>query len=162
MQALSDFMIAHPQARAYEAAKFFNVTEAWLSTVKNSDAFVQFHNTRREDHFERISEGVGDKLQTLAEISLDEMTERLEQEREQLSLDALQNVGKMAIGALGFGGRNAVNVQVNQDNRSVIVNDSAALARSRERLKQIRAQNDKAILSERIVEVEEAEAVGNA
>ena len=88
-EALSDYMIALPEARAHEAAAFFGVTEAWLSTVKNSDAFRQFHSARRKEHFDRISTNVGDKLQNLAEISLDELTERVEEQRDELSIQTL-------------------------------------------------------------------------
>ena len=150
MQALSDFMVAHPQARAYEAAEFFGVTEAWLSTVKNSDAFQYFHSERRNIHFDRISNTVGEKLQTLAEISLDEMTERLEEQRDELPISVLQDVGKMAIGALGFGSKtngNGMAVQVNVNGNGVnanniLINNQSALERSREKLAQIRQTND--------------------
>ena len=152
MSALSDYMIARPEARAYEAAEFFNVTEAWLSTVKNSDAFIQFHRNRREAHFDRISTDVGDKLQGLAEITLDELTERVESQREGMSIQALHDVGKMAISALGFGSRGTV-VNVNNDNRSVMVQDTAALERSRERLALIRKQNDEELLRTRVDDV---------
>ena len=155
MQALSDWMILNPQARAYDAAEFFGVTEAWLSTVKNSDAFKQFHQMRRDQHFDRISEDVGGKLQNLAEISLDELTERVEEERDQMSIQTLHDLSKMAVGALGFGNRGG-GVVINQhnDNRSVLVNDQNALAESRERLAAIRKENDKALLESRVTEVE--------
>ena len=165
MAALSDFMIAQPEARAYEAAEFFGVTESWLSTVKNSDAFRQFHNGRRDEHFDRISTGVGEKLTALTEVVLDEMTERVEESRAtiglELPLQQLHDVGKMALGALGFGSRggSSVQVNVNQDNRSVVVLDTVALQRARGHLEKIRAGNDQAILQERLIEAEKAPVV---
>ena len=155
-QALSDLMFKCPEMRAYEVAEFFGVTEAWLSTVKNSDAFVQFHNQRREKHFSRVSAGVGEKLTALAEISLDEITERVEEERDSMTLSSLHDIGKLALGALGFGSRGpAVNVNVsNNDNRSVIVNDAEAVRRGRNLLKQVREQNDESILETRIATTE--------
>ena len=157
MAALSDFMIAAPEARAYEAAAYFGVTEAWLSTVKNSDAFIQFHRARREAHFDRISEDVGDKLRSLAEISLDELTDRVESQRDSLSVQTLHDVGKMAISALGFGSRGGVVINQHNDNRSVLVNDQSALARSRERLALVRKENDEQILQTRVLETVDEE-----
>lgn len=159
MQALSDFMVARPDARAYEAAAFFGVTEAWLSTVKNSDAFRRFHNERRDEHFSRISTDVGEKLQALAEVSLDELTERVEEQRQELSIQTLHDVGKMSLQALGFGGRGAaaVNVNVNQDNRSVVVHDAVALQNAREKLAETRDLNDREIVNGRLAEVKVAE-----
>lgn len=142
-QALSDFMIQHPEMRAYDVALVFGVTEAWLSTVKNSDAFKQFHDARRKEHFDRISTTVVDKVQALAEISVDELTARVETEREDMSVQALHDVSKLALQALGFGGRQP-QVQIN-DNRQVVVGDTEALQRSREVLKSLRARNDEVI-----------------
>ena len=149
-QALSDFMIAQPQARAYEVAEFFGVSEAWLSVVKNSDAFKEFHNRRRETHFDRVSGDVSDKLTAIAEMTLDELSDRIESERETIPLNALQSMGKMALDAMGFGQKGSVHVNMNNDNRTVVVNDAKALERSRQRLKQIREANDEVVVADRL------------
>ena len=155
MQALSDYMIANPESRAYEAARFFQVTEAWLSTVKNSDAFRQFHDKRRKEHFGQISTDVGEKLQALAEISLDEITVRVEEQRDEMSLEGLQKIGEMSLKALGFGGgRGGITINNNEDNRSVIYADAAALKRAQGYLKDARERNDLEIIGERKQEVQ--------
>ena len=167
-KALSDFMIAQPQARAYEVAEFFQVSEAWLSQVKNSDAFKQYHQARRDDHFSRISAGVGEKLTAVAETSLDEIQDRLETQRDALPINTLHDISKMALGALGFGGRGGGNVHIHNngaDQRTVIVNDRSALERGRARLAANRQRNDQAIVEQRAEEAGitvdgEAEEVG--
>ena len=154
MVALSDFMIANPEARAYEAAMFFNVGESWVSIVKNSDAFKNFHNARRDLHFDKISETVVDKVQGLTELALDELTDRVETDRGTMPVRELTEISKMALNSLGFGGKNSVQVNVNQDNKSVTINDSLALQRSREKMDKLRTLNDTEILTERAAAVE--------
>ena len=163
-QALSDFMIANPEAKAYEAAAFFGVSESWLSIVKNSDSFKDFHQKRRDQHFDRISTGVGEKLETLAELTLDEAIERVEESKAEgsqaLPMSALTDLSKMALNAMGFGGRGGVQVNLNQDNRSVVVNDAAALKRARETMAEIRGENDRQIIEGRVSDLQET-AVAN-
>ena len=170
-EAISDYLIANPHHKARQCAAQFGVTEMWLSCIKNSDAFKEFHRKRREAHFEKVSDyalesvtgTVTDKAQAISEMCLDEIGERLETEREDLSLAQLQDIGKMTLGALGFGQKNAVQVNVNKsDNRSITINDAEALARSRERLALTRQHNDEAILQSRVEETTSKEKVQQA
>ena len=160
MQALSDFMIAFPEAKSRDAAAYFGRTESWVSTVKTSDAFKTFHGMRRELHFDRISEDVADKLNTLSEMTLDRAIDRVEEQGDTMPMSVLLDTGKMALNAMGFGGRgNGVSVNINQnDNRSVVINDANALARSRERMKAERALNDQRIIEGRVEQFGESVA----
>ena len=76
-----------------------------------------------------------------------------------MSIQTLHDVGKMSLQALGFGGRGAaaVNVNVNQDNRSVVVHDAVALQNAREKLAETRDLNDREIVNGRLAEVKVAE-----
>ncbi|MDE0330998.1 MAG: hypothetical protein OXL41_03950 [Nitrospinae bacterium] len=144
LMALSDFMIACPDASAKQAAQFFGKSEAWISQVKNSDAFRSLHSARREEHFDRISGSMREKLTTLAEVSIDELVDRIDTNRDKVTFGQLHDAGKLALNALGFGGSGTRNggVNVNVDSRTVVVHDAEALERSRETLRQLRERND--------------------
>jgi len=149
-EALSEYMIMYPEHRSWQAAQFFGVTEAWLSTVKNSDAFKDYHSRKRLEHAERISTSTVDKLEALSEICLDELTEKVEAQREVIPITTLLSIGKFSMEALGFGTKNNVNLTLQQDNRSVVVNDVSALEKSREHLNKLRERNDEVILTQRL------------
>ena len=153
-ESLSDYLIANPQSTLDEVAEVFQVTRVWISFVKNSDAFKDYHSKRRQQHFDNVSIGVGEKLTVTAEMVSDEILTRLENQREDMEITTLIALGKMALDALGYskGGMN-VHIQ-NHDNRSVTINDTTALARSRERLEQLRKENDAVLLDGRIEEAQ--------
>lgn len=153
MEALSDFMIQHPQCSAHEAALFFDKTESWISIVKNSDQFREYHAQRRDAHASRISEDVVGKVGALTEISLDALTEKVEEGRETLPVSTLKDVAELGLKAMGFGGRgpsvliNQDNRQMN-DNRQVHIADTEALHEAREIMKRVRDENDRVLEGE--------------
>ena len=154
MMALSDFMIACPNATGRDASNFFNRTQAWISTVKSSNAFREFHSLRRKEHFDEISKTMSEKLTTLGEMSVDALVEKVEEEGNAMTVSQLTECGKMALGALGFGGKTA-SVQINNnDNRQLVVADNAALKKSQKILEQLRERNDAQISADRSVEGE--------
>ena len=154
--AFSDALIANPGIRQRDLAIQFGVSEAWLSLVKSSDSFREFHGQRRELISERINSTMGEKLGALGEIAVDEITERIERDRDNLELEELQGVAKLALGALGFGNRAPVvqvNNRVDNSRNTVTVVDMEALQRGREHLSKIREVNDRRIIDQRAEEL---------
>ena len=158
MEALSDYMIANPDASARDAAVFFDKSQSWVSITKNSDSFIAFHKARREQHFERVSTSVGEKLTALSETALDTIQEKLEINRDDLPMNQLIDLNKMALGAMGFGagrGGHNVNVSVEVDNKkTIVVSDRAALDRARQVLAERRQENDKLLCEQRVGEMD--------
>ena len=101
---LIEWLIMFPEKKLADAARFFNVSQAWLSVVKNSDAFRELYEQRREAHFDNVSVSTTQKLEALAEISIEELTTRIETKPEEVSIGGLQDTTNMALKALGFGG----------------------------------------------------------
>ena len=148
-EAISDYLIANPEARGGDVAEFFKVSESWLSIIKNSDAFKQFHSAKRKEHFDNVSADVVAKLTATAEMSLDEINFRLEAgNREKLTLRDLGETAKIALGGLGFGRDRGGGSTTINDNRTLVVNDAVALAKARERQGQLRELNDRVIEGE--------------
>jgi hypothetical protein len=93
-------IIHNPGIRNYELAVMFGRTEAWLSTVRNSDCF----RARLQELFDAAEDvvisDVPTKLRVMADMALDRVTENLEKNVSSPSyaLGAL----KEALTALGY------------------------------------------------------------
>ena len=148
-EALAEFFILYPERTMTEAAKHFGVTLPWLSVVKNSDAFQDYYQARRREHFNEVSKALADskiedKLKGLADMSLDAISERVAEHIEkvptrELSLDALHASAQLALKALGFSDKRVAAAPGNftQNNTTVIVG-AEALARAKGNLRVVR------------------------
>ena len=134
-EELLEFILANPRASGMEIALYFNVTEAWVSTVKNSDAFQELWAKRRGEHFSRVSSNISEKVTALAEVTVDALTDKIEQQKRkgELEIQTLTEVSNMALKALGFGAKReastGVNVSVNTGPTYVVDKDTLAKAR---------------------------------
>lgn len=85
-EQIINWLIANPHRPNRDCAAFFGVTQAWLSTIKRSDAFQARLNQRlnemaedtRSEYLAQLNIGLMHKLQTAAEMAVDRLTERLE------------------------------------------------------------------------------------
>jgi hypothetical protein len=137
-EALLEFIIANPRASGAETALYFNVSESWLSIVKNSDAFRELWATRRPEHFSRVSANVSERLTALAEVTLDKLTDRVEKDVREgtATVASLRETAEMTLKAMGFGNKSfntPVHIgDVNVQQNNTIVVDRDTLARARE------------------------------
>lgn len=77
-ERLADWLIANPAKTQGEAAKHFGVTQAWLSVVKNSDAFQDYFRQRSDAASAVIIHGVKEKMLGAADQAVNELQRRLE------------------------------------------------------------------------------------
>jgi len=77
-ERLADWLIANPAKTQGEAAKHFGVTQAWLSVVKNSDAFQDYFRQRSDAASAVIIHGVKEKMLGAADQAVSELSRRLE------------------------------------------------------------------------------------
>jgi hypothetical protein len=103
--AIMDFMLANPVVPMSQVAVHFKVSQAWLSTVRNSDLFVARLNERRKLMDEDQAYRIGTKMAALAEKGIDAMSGIMEDvdQSATVKLDAT----KTALETLGFLGKNA-------------------------------------------------------
>lgn len=134
-EELLEFMIANPRASLQETSMFFNVSISWISIVKNSDAFKELWAKRRPEHFSRVSAGVSERLTALTEVTLDALTNKVEQETAagSISIASLKEVGEMALKSMGFGNKGVPvpfpMAQTNVQNNFFVDRDTLARAR---------------------------------
>ncbi len=119
-ESLADWYIQNPTASNRQTAKFFNVSEQWVSIVKNSDGFKELMKNRREAHRDLVSVSVINKVEALAEQAIDELADQMG--RKDLPVEHVKDIAAMSLKAMGFGGdrggaavTNNVNVVVDRD-----------------------------------------------
>lgn len=101
-KSIVDYFIANPRAKQRDVAKAFEVTEAWLSTLMNTDAFKRYAAERMDAHREKIGDQVAVLASEVATKALGGLSDRLDRP-ETVSAGEMTGAAKMALGALGIG-----------------------------------------------------------
>lgn len=110
--AMIDLIIENPAVSQGELAARFGYTQAWVSRVMNSDAFLARLAQRKADLVDpTIAASLEEKLRALASASLDVVLEKVVATR---NPDLALNAAKLSTTALGFGARQA-NVAIQQN-----------------------------------------------
>lgn len=101
--AMIDLILLKPEVTQREIAAHFNLSEVWISRVRNSDAFLARLAQRKSDLIDpMIVVSFEEKMRSLADISADIVAEKLEATRDVgLAFKALE----MSTRALGYGAR---------------------------------------------------------
>lgn len=145
-----DWQITNPEKKQYQCAEYFNVTQTWLSVVTNSDAFVEYRRVRMAAYHEQLGAKLINKLAGVAEKSLEVIEERIEQEREDISIGVLNETADMTLKALGYSSKNNNGPQnggvQNVQNNFYSV-DSETLARARGRMHDV-TEGEKTVVDE--------------
>jgi hypothetical protein len=76
-ERLADLMIAHPEATLGEIARVLGRTSQWVSTVKNSDTFIDYWCKRSAEHSREVTQGIKAKGFAAAELALDHLNNKL-------------------------------------------------------------------------------------
>jgi hypothetical protein len=108
-ERLVDWMLLNPEKLLGDAARHFNVTQAWLSVVKNSDAFKAYYDARSAAFSSKIEDagistliGVKEKVASAAELALDEIHNRLATTGKVMTLNELMSIAKLDLAAKGY------------------------------------------------------------
>lgn len=129
-ERLLDALIAEPEVSLGELAKRFGVTQAWLSTVKNSDAFVDEFRRRSSAHSEALLGGLQAKTRAVAEMAVDELARRLEHEAQVLPFPIVLETAETMLKRSGFGESKSAPTPNLQVNVGVVTQSELAEARS--------------------------------
>jgi len=102
-EQIVDIMLAFPHWSQGQIATHFDKTEAWLSTIIHSNVFKAYYAGRIEAHQSFISRKLIDKVEDIADMSLEAMRTRLEEAADEIPLPQLKETSEMALKTLGFG-----------------------------------------------------------
>lgn len=136
--SIMDFLLANPKLPYSAVAAEFNVTQAWLSTVINSDVFQAQLRARRSLMDDHVNRDIVSRLHNIAKKGLSTMEDILDDE--EASAATKLDVAKTSLTALGYLGTKGgspvtVNVQQNTQNNNLTVR-SSILQEARNRLQQ--------------------------
>lgn len=134
--AIMDFMLSNPRASMLTVAKEFGITQAWLSTVKNSDLWRITYNERRallEEHQKII---LSDQLTAIASKGLACLEDAIDDEA--TTLASKITITKLALEHSGFSSTPSMSVVVNNNTQNNVVqvdeSKQAAIAAARARV----------------------------
>lgn len=157
-EQIVDWELQNPHRNLGDCARFFGVTQTYLSVLRNSDAFINYRAGRMGLHQENVSETVVANAQKLANISMEVLQERISRERKDIALGGVRDTAEMALKALGFGipavkggngnGGNSTEVTVN-------IVDSSALEAARQKMRQLQQQHPAQVSHSQITLIEE-------
>lgn len=102
-QALAAWLIANPVAKQSEAATHFGVTQAWLSTVINSDAFRDYFQQLQAEHTSSLLAPVVEKVRAAADQAVSEIQNRMNIDITKFSTKDLLEVSDVMLKRSGYG-----------------------------------------------------------
>ena len=99
-EAIINWLVLNPEKQLRDCAAYFGYTQAWLSTIIHSDIFQAKLRARQDEVFGEIVEGIPEKLRALADVSIEKLTQQVEQfDSPRLAMDACS----LALKSLGYG-----------------------------------------------------------
>lgn len=139
---LCDWLLANPEKTLGDAAKEFNVTQSWLSVIKNSDSFKAYYAERSAAYSKELQSasvatlvGVKEKTAAAAETALDEIQNRLETMGAVMPFSQLLDIAKLNLATSGYTAQSKGPVQQVNVNIGTVGRDE--LERARERMRQV-------------------------
>lgn len=159
-----DWMMANPNGKLEDCAKFVGKTQATLSAIIRSDMFQAALAQRKAQYAARQDLVLTEKLTEVSIASLDTILDVIKTKRQAIPLDQLNSVADGALKRLGYGVEKpgaATNVQVNVSNQPQQVVVPVALA-DLEAARQLARQNQQRIASTPSSPSLAAEAGGSA
>jgi hypothetical protein len=135
-ESVIDWMLLNPNSTLTECAATFNVTLPWLSRITNSHLFKERLALRRREHSQDVSFTVIEKLESLADLGVEALIERVATERDTMPIGELRQTAEMALASIGYTTKRAgagsapatgpTNVQVNVVSADVLKEAAAA------------------------------------
>lgn len=132
--AIADWLIANPgKGQQRTCAKEFDITESWLSTLINQDAFQSLLKNKQAEVFDQVVIPLQDKIAGVAHASVEKLGKILDDTKDGR---LVKDIADSALKALGYGGqKTSAQLIINNTQNNLTVNQ-AALAEARSRQSQ--------------------------
>lgn len=99
-ESIIAFLIANPHMKKGDVARHFQVTPAWLSTIIHSDIFQAKLAERQDEFFSATTVPIKEKLENLADMAIDRLTETIETETDPHNI---REAARLALDRIGHG-----------------------------------------------------------
>lgn len=130
-ERLADWLIANPQSKLGDAALFFDCSRAWISIVKNSDAFKAYFAERSQLASDATLVDIKARMTAVAELGLEILQEKLETSGSVLPMEEVRETTALALKGLGYTASSRSAPPSVSTSVAVVV-DAELLARARE------------------------------
>ncbi len=143
-ERLADWLIANPHKKLKHAATEFECSVPWLSIVKNSDAFKEVFQQRSAAVSDGVVNGtvasiagVREKTETMTELALDALNERLAREvdckDEVVPRQELLEIVDKGMARLGYGANKSLPapISINADKVAIVNRQELSAARDK-------------------------------
>jgi hypothetical protein len=125
-------MIAYPEATLGELAAALQKTPSWISSVKNSDMFVDYWRRRSQDHSDAVTRDVKAKGLATAEMALEHLHKKLESpDALLLTTETLLNVVDVTMKRFGYDNGPASKAPAINVNLGLVTAEQLAEARAK-------------------------------
>lgn len=131
-ESIVDWMVMNPDQSLAACAISFNVSPPWLSRIINSGVFKERLAHRRESHSDNISHTLIEKIQGLAELGIEALTERIATERDTIPLPELRAASELALNAMGYSPKVGPGVRAGTPSVQINIVSSEALTMARQ------------------------------
>lgn len=101
-ESIINWMIQNPDKSLAECARAHNVSQSWLSTIIHSDVFQDVFQRRKDMHFANASRSTVEKVAGLADLAVDQLTQRIEQSGDIMPFAQVKDTAEMALKAAGY------------------------------------------------------------
>ena len=148
-EAIADFMLTHPEMKKGEIAETLGFTQAWLSAVINSDAFIAYYEQRRLSYNAELHQQTVNKLYELAIASADQLVDIVQAEGTdpRIIIDAKDK----ALQHLGYGTKNGSQAPGGGNTTNIFVASPEGLKAARERMSQFHSQQSAEVVDGEIL-----------
>jgi len=121
--AIADWQLANPGRPIAECAKALGKHPNTVSLIASSDMYRDYFARRREEWTREHDFALINKTTRVAEMSLDLMIDKMEKQGDKIPMNIVTGVATSALDRLGYAPKTApsVEVNVNQDNRKVVM-----------------------------------------
>ena len=141
-EQIVEWELDNPHRLLGDCAKHFEVTQSWLSTIRNSDAFIHYRTNRLRRFQGGHDIDLRAKAEGLAGLSLDVLQERIAEERETIGLGGVLDTANVALKALGFGVAQPPQAPGNTINNTTIqIIDKSSLEQARSKMRVVNNQS---------------------
>ena len=138
-ESILDWELENPERSMRECSVTFGISETWLSIIRNSDIYKEYAAQRRLEHNANVSMSVVERVEAVADTSLEVLQERIDSERNTIGLGVVNDTCTMALKALGFGSKGSDRGGDTQVNLILGAASPELLGRARDKMKLINA-----------------------
>ena len=144
-ESIIDWMLENPDHKLGECAEYFKKTQAWISVIIHSAAFVDLLEQRKMLHAHMVSMTLTEKLEGIAHQSLESLEKAMKKTEDEdlMSVGCARDTADMAMKLLGYSARSSGAININAPGAQITlgVASQESLARAREKMKNITYNN---------------------